>query len=349
MKVQTLIANLTADDEAARIDAADDLGHAGASEAIAPLVERLAVETSRKVRETIFLALERIDHPDVPIQVVAMLGGEDPFLRNQTVGLLQRKGASAVPVLVESMRSADPDVRKFALDAAAGISDAAVHPIYESALRDPDINILIAALEYLGEQRLGGFKNAVEEIFLAATQPMLVCAAFSALLQIGDATSWNCIRQRYPSAATVPNWQLGWWLRALGDFGPATDTEVFHEILRNHDGKVARDAVDALARFQARHRRVEISGEFWATLRRMLETEMPPEDRLQLLRVLGGFGAPAEIADYLAARLADGDRWTKLGAIEGLNRLGRPDLTSQWRDRCGKVMDAEVAEALGDS
>jgi HEAT repeat protein len=348
MNVQTLIAGLTLEDETDRIYAAEDLGCTGAAEAIAPLVERLAIEPSRKVRETIFAALERIECPEVLVQIIALLDADDAFLRNQTVALLQRKGAAAVPVLLARMSEADPDVRKFVLDAAAGISSPEIEPIYDAAMRDTDINVLIAALEYLGEQRKTRFKPDVEGIFLHAQEPMLVCAAFAALIQIGDAASWYCIRQRYPTAACVPAWELGWWIRALGDFGGPGELEIFHEILQHHDGKVIQDTIDALERFQGRHGRVEITEEFWNLLRERLQDSQPSEDKLQLLRVIGGFGAQSAIGDYLCTLLEQNDRLLKLGAIEGIKRLGRPELMARLRAR-GKVeTDAEVIEALAD-
>lgn len=348
MNVQTLIANLTSEDEAARGDAAEDLGYSDAAEAVAPLVERLGIETSRKVRETIFSALERIDRPEVGMHVATMLDSDDAFLRNQAVGLLQRKGAAAVPVLLARMDDADPDVRKFVLDTAAGIALPEVEAIYEAAMRDKDINILIAAVESVGEQRKCQFKPAVEDVFLKATEPMLICAAFSALLQIGDSGSWRCILRRYPTPTSVPNWELGWWIRALGEFGAAGELEVFHEILKHHDGKVACDTVDALERFQVRHGRVAITEEFWKVLRETLPHVGGPEDKLQLLRVVGGFSEPPAIGDYLLALLGQSDQVTRLGAIEGIKRLGRPDLMPRLRECRAHETDPEVAEALAD-
>jgi HEAT repeat protein len=347
MNTQTLIANLASDDEIDRIYAAEDLGYAKAPEAIAPLVALLTKEHSRKVRETILLSLERIDHPEVVSQVIALLDSDDAFLRNQTVGLLQRKGAVVVPSLMAKMQLAGPDVRKFILDTAAGISSPTVDPIYDTALRDSDINVVIAALEALGAHRMTRFKSAAEQIFLKATVPMMDYAALGALLQIGDATSWDCIRQKFPTVKSVPGWELGLWIRALGEFGPAGEIGVFHELLRSHDGKVVRDATDALECFQVRHGRMEISEEFWTLLQEMLQADMAPEDRLQLLRLIGGFGAPAAIADYLVSLLEQSDRLTKLGAIEGIKRLGRPDLLELLRNRPGLASDAEMAEALG--
>ena len=348
MNIQTLIANLGHENEAERSDAAEDLGYADVVEAVAPLVERLATEPSRKVRETIFLALERLDRPEVHNHMAMMLDSDDAFLRNQAVGLLQRKGAAAATVLLARMDDADPDVRKFVLDTAAGISSPEVEPIYEAAMRDQDVNVLIAALEHLGAQRKSRFKPAVEEIFLKATEPMLLCAAFATLIQIGDAASWQFICQRYPTSASVPTWELGWWIRALGEFGAAAEIEVFHEILHEHDGKVASETIDALERFQIRHGRVEITAEFWNLLRELLQEGLPAEDKLQLLRVVGGFGGPPAIGDFLASLLSHADRLTKLGAIEGLKRLGRPDLMARLCDWRGKETDAEILEALGE-
>jgi len=346
MNIQSFIANLTAQDEADRSNAAEDLGYANTAEAILPLVERLAIEPSRKVRETIFLALERIEDPAALIMVAELLGSDDAFLRNQAVGLLQRKGSASVPVLLARMHDGDADVRKFVLDTAAGISSPEVEPIYDAAIRDKDTNVLIAALEYLGEQRKVRFKPTVEAIFMEAKEPMLVCAAFAALLRIGDAASWNCILWRYPTVSRVPNWQLGWWVRALGDFGQAGEIAVFHEVLQIHDGKMAPDTIDALERFQNRHGRVAITEEFWKLLREMLEGAMAPEDKLQLLRVVGGFGAPPTIGDYLSTLLERDDRLMKLGAIDGIKRLGRPDLLVRLKTLRSTETDPEIAEAL---
>ena len=349
MNTETLIAGLALEDETDRIYAVEDLGYSGSAKAIMPLMERLAVEPSRKVRETIFAALERIDLPDVRIHMAALLDSDDAFLRNQAVGLLQRQGPAAVLVLLVRMNDADPDVRKFVLDAAAGISSTAVDPIFDAALRDTDVNVLIAALEHLGEQRKSRFKSAVEGIFLKATEPMLVCAAFAALLQIGDLASWHFIRQRYPMAASVPDWELGWWIRALGEFATVGELVVFQELLQLHDKNVARDTIiDALERFQGRHGRVQISDQFWALLRELLQENLAPEVKLQLLRVVGGFAEPPAIGDFLAALLAQGDRTMKLGAIEGIKRLDRPDLHASLWEQSRVEPDSEIAEALGD-
>lgn len=346
MKLDTFIVTLAHGDETERSNAAEDLGHADAAQAILPLLEQLAVEPSRKVRETIFLALERIQSPAIPIVVAALLESDDAFMRNQAIGLLQRRGAAAAPALLARMNDADPDVRKFVLDTAAGIASPAVEPIYAAAITDRDTNVLIATLEYVGEQRKSRFKPEAEQIFLTATEPMLVCAAFTALLAIGDAASWQCIRQRYPSIANVPRWQMGWWIRALGEFGAADEIAVFHTLLKDQTGEFPRDAIDALERFQDRHGRVPISEDFWAVLRALGKIYMSPEDKFQLLRVIGGFGAPAGIAEHLLAILEQGDRLTKLGAIKGLARLGRPDLLARMLARSNVETDPEVAEAL---
>jgi hypothetical protein len=348
MNIETLIASLTAEDETDRINAVEDLGYAGVSEAIAPLLERLANEPSRKVRETIFTALERIDRPEVRVHMAMLLDSDDAFLRNQAVAVLQRKGAASAAVLLSRMSDEDPDVRKFVLDTAAGISSPEMEPIFDAAIHDQDINVVIAALEYLGEQRKARFKSAVEEIFLHAKEPMLVCAAFAALLQIGDAASWQCILRRYPTSAKVPGWELGWWIRALGEFGAVDEIQVFDEILRIHDGKVASDTIDALDRFQVRHGRVAITEPFWSLLRGLIQDPMAAEDKLQLLRVVGGFSAPAAIADYLFSLFDQNDRLLKLGAIEGIKRLGRPELLARLQYWRSAEADPEVAEAIGE-
>lgn len=346
MNIQTLIDSLEFEDEAGRINAAEDLGYANAVEAVEPLLRLLRTEPSRKVRETLFSALERIDSPEVVGRVAVLLDSDDAFLRNQAVGLLQRKGEASVPVLLERMNDADPDVRKFVLDAAAGLPAATVQPIYAAALQDQDVNVRIAALEHLGEHRVVRFKPSVEEVFLKAVEPMLVCAAFATLLRIGDGASWGCIRQRYPAMRSVPGWERVWWIRALGEFGTLAEAEDFHELLRQRDPGLLRNSFDALERYQERHGRVGISEEFWSTLRGLIEAGLPAAERAQVVRLLGGFSAPESIRHFLLHLVQTGEREAKLAAIEGIKRLEEPGIAERLRDRCHLETDPEVFDAL---
>jgi hypothetical protein len=93
---------------------------------------------------------------------------------------------------------------------------------------------------------------------------------------------------------------------------------------------------------------VEISEPFWTILQELIQTTLLPEDKLQLLRVLGGFGGPKAIGDCLVGLLEQSDRVLRLGAIEGLKRLGRPDLMARLRDWRSAETDAEIVEALSE-
>jgi hypothetical protein len=137
--------NLALEDEADRIYAAEDLGYANAAaEAMAPLMERLATEPSRKVRETIFVALERIDRPEVRVHMAIAAGKRRCFSAQPSRrALLQRKGAAAAPVLLARMQRCRPGRAEIrARYAAAGISSPDVEPIYDAAMRDPDVERL---------------------------------------------------------------------------------------------------------------------------------------------------------------------------------------------------------------
>lgn len=346
METRELINCLNSPEETERIYAAEDLGYAHESEALEPLLGHLSLEPSRKVREAIFLALERIESPRAPGKIAELFGSGDAFLRNQAVVLLQKKGPSAIPVLMVKMRDPDAGIRKLALDTAAGIGHASTEPIYEMAMRDPDINVLIAALEYLGNQKMSRFRKWVEQVFLTAQEPMVVSAALSTLSKIGDDGSWECIRRRYPSPARVPNWEISWWVRGLGSFGGANEVELFHEILVRHDGRVAGDAIDALEQFEERHGPLPISQAFWQTLQEMLKHPLETGDKLQLLRLLGGFSAPDEIGPFLLKLLGESDPVIKLGAIEGIKRRGQPNLLEAMRQKMKGETNPEIREVL---
>jgi len=176
MDLKGLIDNLNGPAEADRLYAAEDLGAVNDPAAVAALAARLSVEPSRAAKEAIFHALGRIHDDSVMRTAIALIQGDDAFVRNEAVRLLSTFGAGAMPALAQAIGSEDRDVRKFALDAMAMIDSDLKDEIYRKVLDDEDVNLVITAVEYIGRDNKTALRESVEAVLEQATHPMPVGA-----------------------------------------------------------------------------------------------------------------------------------------------------------------------------
>jgi HEAT repeat protein len=157
-----------------RIDALSE------SEAIGCLVERLGDPDWRVRKSTVQRIAERPD-PDATARrlIAALADGENPGRRNSAVEALVAIGAHAVAVLVAACEDADADVRKFVVDALAGIGSDAATAALCARLGDADPNVRAAAADALGAVGGSAARAALRRIAVDAAQDPLV--RFSAL------------------------------------------------------------------------------------------------------------------------------------------------------------------------
>jgi HEAT repeat protein len=157
-----------------RIDALSD------DEALAHLVERLGDPDWRVRKSTVQRIAARPDPDEVSRKLVEALGdGENPGRRNSAVEALVAIGACAVPVLVAACTDDDCDVRKFVVDALAGIGSESATSALVARLADPDANVRAAAADALGAVGGSTARAALRETATGSGQDPLV--RFSAL------------------------------------------------------------------------------------------------------------------------------------------------------------------------
>ncbi len=219
------VANLANADEIERAFAAEDLGYLNAPEAVAPLLDRLTVEPSAVVRDAIFQALIRIENDAVIVGAISLLGSDHPQIRNMAVNLLHRKGNQSLPFLKQAMQAGDRDTRKFVLDALRGLLSSCAEDIYSAALADDDTNVVITAVENLGNLRATAFRAQIENLIQADAHPMLIAACLEALAGIGNESSLAVIQKQFPNLAELPSFSLTPCLRAIGSLGGEKEFE----------------------------------------------------------------------------------------------------------------------------
>lgn len=281
------IRKLESADEAERIYAAEDIGYANCAEGVPPLLARLPLETSRAVREAIFAAFESIEDDGVTEGAIGLLANEDSFVRNHAVELLRRRGPGVIPFLRRAFPGADHDGRKLVVDVLAGVDGDGSAEIYDLALADDDVNVVITAVESLGNARKTAFRGRIEELADVAN-PMLASACLETLAQIGDAHSLEVIRGRIGSPGPPADFLIPSYLKMLGAHGDECAIIEAAGMLNSGRGRLRAAILDAIAMLRKRHPSSVLPGSLLEPLQRIARNDDSPLIRRQALRLLSG-------------------------------------------------------------
>jgi HEAT repeat protein len=333
-------------DEAERTYAAEDIGYLNAPEGVPPLLERLGREPSRAVRDAIFQALIRID-ADASIEgSIRLFGSEDPQIRNQAVDVLRHKGTRAIPFLNAAMRAGDKDMRKLVLDALSGVLASGATDIYAAALSDPDLNVVITAVENLGKMRAEEFRSRIEDLLQADSHPMLIGACLEALVGIGRESSLGAIRRCFPDLAKLPDFFLVPCLRAFGALGTASELVEVASLLAIRASHLRPAILGALVAIHQRHPS-EVYGEaFLPALQAVIEDGNPPLCRYQAVRALRFLSSRDDVYAFLVSCLSSPERLVRLGAVETLSAAERPGWGPILAGYALEESDEEILQAL---
>lgn len=296
---ESVLRDLDSSDEEVRRLAVERVEMLSAADVVPCLVERLG-DSSWRVRKT---AVERlVSWPDTDSAaealIAALADGENPGRRNAAVEALTSYGAAVVPHLIAATVVEDVDVRKFAVDALAGIGDPSSTDALVARLDDPDANVRGAAADALGA--VGG-ERAVRALRTTATsESQEALVRFSALHAL--------------AALEVP-------LRASELAGVLADP-----ILRTGGlallGCIDDDpeALEVLIKGLASKSRAPREAAERSLLRLLSRTDGVPADRI-IERIRAAAQDSPEIVSNTIERLEDADLPTKLVLIQFLGLL----------------------------
>ncbi len=338
---------LEGSDEAERIYAAEDIGFLNTAEGVAPLVERLHIEPSRAVRDAIFQALTRIDAEAAIEGCISLFGSDDPQIRNQAVEILRSKGDAAIPTLSTVMREGDKDLRKLVLDVLVEDSSrAGAEPIYQAALSDSDLNVVITAIDNLGRAHAHRFKGRVEELLLAGSHPMLIGACLEALVGIGDASSLATLRRRFPELATLPDFFLVSCLKAIGALGTEREFAEVAALIPVRGPQLHPAILAALIAIHQRYPGTSHDEDVLPVLRIVIDHLDAPLCCYQAVRALGFVSSRDDVSAFLIECLTNPERLVRLGAVECLRETHRPELEEVLAERALRETDDDILQAL---
>lgn len=155
-KVKKLMEILsTHPEERERCYAAMELSNFPREDVVEHLVNRLVEEESRPVQEAIVSTLIAIGTEAVVKRCAELLRSEDAYLRNSAIEVLQLLQHTSLGVVRELLQDPDPDVRLFAVNVLGELKvREAVELLCRVVEEDENINVVAAAVEYLGEMGL---------------------------------------------------------------------------------------------------------------------------------------------------------------------------------------------------
>lgn len=347
MNLQEAIARLSSEDEAERMDAAEDI--AGSPQGIAPLVGRVQQEPSRAVREAIFRSLAGIDHPAVVSEAMKLLGSEDSQIRNEAVGLLQLRGAAVLPELRSLLAGPNRDLRKLAVDVLSRLADPEIDELYELALRDPDVNVVITALENIRRCLLPGSRTLIVRHGLQDANPMLALAAMDALIRVGDRQCLAELRGRFPDPLAISPLYVPAFLRLVAIYGGEDDVPFLLELLRTGTPRLRPVTLDALRAVLVRTGTAGVSDDCWKALLGGLPEAKPAAEQYQMLSLLGHFAGRDEVFTVLITYLQSPEKLERIAAIEALTRYRRDDAQTALVACMAAERDPEVRQVLQEA
>jgi HEAT repeat protein len=342
---------LESQDETERSYAAEDIGYLNEANGVESLLARLGKEDSRAVREAIFQALLRIDADTAIEGSIRLLESDDPQIRNQAVEILQRKGVAAIPFLKTVMRDGDNDLRKLVLDVlscreASGVGGIYTEGIYELALMDPDINVVITVVENLGRTRSTRFRTRIENLLTADAHPMLVGACLEALAGIAEESSLAAIRKRFPDSAALSDFFLASWLKAIAALGSTKEFAEVAGLLPLRGAHLRPAILGALIAIHQRHPAPAEDDSLLPALQAVVDDGDPPLCRYEAVRALGFLSSRDDVYALLVSCLSSSERLVRLGAIESLRLTPQPELQQLLDSRALEETDEEVLRAL---
>lgn len=175
-------------EEKERYCAALDLSDFTQDKVVSCLVERLKEEKSRLVCEAIASSLIRIGTEAVVEHCAELLRSDDPYVRNLALEILQVLDQRSLAVGRRLLDDPDPEIRIFAVNVLGELRAREAGELLRRVVaEDEDINVVAAAVEYLGELGVGHEdREAVRRAAERFPDPFLTYAVETALKKMGE-------------------------------------------------------------------------------------------------------------------------------------------------------------------
>ncbi len=238
---EELIKSLNSASESERMYAADDIQDSGYSELSLDVIRRFRTEKSAAVKNAMLSALQKMEYAEAYPEIFACFSEKDPYIRNSAVSIFSSYGNNAVIFLSSYINHSNKEVRKLILDSLVEIAGS--HPdtlntiiiILRSYLHDPEINVVITAVEYLSRLGDTGSAEDIINLYIKNQELMLRSSILDFFLKIGTKEDLEKILTAafLSDSSKVNSLFLPQIIRLLGKSG--RKTEYLNLILGLHD------------------------------------------------------------------------------------------------------------------
>jgi HEAT repeat protein len=253
--IKRLVAQLLIHEEAdMRRQAAEELTNHESLIAVAALA--VAVKDENKgVRDAASRSLSIVGGPRVAQAIVEYLGERNMGTRNFAADLLIKLNKDSIPALLPYLDHPDQDVRKFAVDILGVIGSDEPASYVISKLTDPDENVVISAVEALGNMKSELAIESMRRLYVES--PYTRATIAEALGKIGDTRTaaflLDHLKSAIEQAASDP--LLPYTIfESLGAIGTPSSIVKIYDYLPGTKGKLRLIAIIALIRIAERTR-----------------------------------------------------------------------------------------------
>jgi CheY-like chemotaxis protein len=348
MEIQTLIERLNSDDEKERAFAAEDIGYDNLTPAIEALVKRLQIEPSRFVQEVITNALKSMKAADLAEKVIPLLYSDDAFIRNAGIDILTYQGEQAVIGLQRLLHNNDKDVRKFALDIIFQINNRYTPGMVAEALEDPELNIVITAVEYLGRLEASAYIERIHRIFTTADNLLLRCTCLEAMSIIGNQDTVKVVASLYPDPGSINELELYSLVKFVGRQGSEEHLPLIIPLMVEKGDTMTKEIINAVDSILRRSGRNELPDELVSALANYIATNINDINKYELLVLLARYTNEA-IFPLLLNYASSTNALVCLGAVEGLGLYNNPAALRYLEKLRDQVDNVDILEALDRS
>lgn len=195
-------------------EAAWQAGEGACQEAV-PALAGLLASGNLGIQEAADQALRRIGGKATVEAVIPLLRSDEAPVRNLAMDILREVGAQDLPALVGLLHDDDADIRIFASDILGSTgSVAAVGPLGDALLRDPEVNVRYQAAVSLGEL---GLKDAARYLNKAlGDEEWVLFSVIEALAKIRDDSSIGALAKALHKSSDLVASMI---VEALGEMG----------------------------------------------------------------------------------------------------------------------------------
>ncbi len=272
------------------------------------------------IREIISDIFKKAESEYLIEKLIELFANEDPILRNTAIVILQSKGEKIINYLEKSLDNPNKDIRKLIIDTASKIESNKVKNIFKKALKDKDINVIIAAVEYIGNLGLKDFNEDILNIFLNSKDQFLKVTALETLSKIGGKKYLKEIKDIFEKEA-FDSLLFFPYLKYLANYGDYDDLTVLGNYLEKEGTIYLKEISNAIEHIAEREKIKILPDIIFNKLSEILFSKIRSINKYGLITFLSIFDNK-KIEDILSKALMDNDRMLVLGALESILQKG---------------------------